>query len=78
MAYPNPTSTGYVTLDMQEQYTSLEMSVHSIIGQRIIYQTYDQPKEKLSIDLSGFSTGVYIINIVADGEPLPTQKIIRS
>lgn len=76
--YPNPTSTGYITIEVPEQYTSLEMSVHSITGQRIIHQTYDQPKERLSIDLSRFSTGVYIINMVANGEPLPAQKVIKT
>jgi len=76
--YPNPTSTGYITIDMPEQYTSLEMSVHSITGQRIIHQTYNQPQERLSVDLSSFSTGVYIINMVANGDPLPAQKVIKT
>ena len=77
-AYPNPTSTGYVTLDMAEQYSTVEISVHSISGQRIIHQTYSQPKERLSVDLSKFPTGIYIMNTIADGKRLPPQKVIRS
>lgn len=77
-AYPNPTSTGYVTLDMAEQYSTVEISVHSISGQRIIHQTYSQPKERLSVDLSKFPTGIYIMNTIADGKRLPPQKVIRT
>ncbi len=76
--YPNPTSTGYITLDMKEQYSTVEISIHSITGQRLTYQTYNQPKERLSIDLSKFSKGIYLINMVADGESLPAQKVIRN
>ena len=78
MVFPNPTSTGYITINMPKQYTTLELSVHSITGQRLIHQTFNQPKERLSVDLSRFSTGIYLINMVADGEPLPAQKVIRS
>jgi len=63
---------------MPEQYVTLEMSVHSITGERFIKQTYDQPNERVILDLSRFPTGIYIMNTIADGKRLSAQKVIRS
>jgi len=75
--YPNPSSTGYFNLDLLESYDAVDISVVSITGQVVLSTSYSHPNNKISIDLSRFSTGIYIVNTIADGERLAAQKIIR-
>lgn len=76
--YPNPSSNGIFQLKLTEDYNEVKISVANISG-RIIQNTRHQKfGEKLTIDLSQFSTGIYIVNIVADGKKLEAIKAIRS
>jgi len=76
--YPNPSSTGYFNLDLLENYNTVDISVVSITGQIVWSSSLSHPNNTINIDLSGFSKGIYTINMVADGEPLPAQKLIRN
>jgi len=76
--YPNPSTNGIFQLKLTEQYNEVRISVANISGQTIQNSTHQKFGEKLSIDLSQFSTGIYIINIIADGKRLEAIKAIRS
>ncbi|WP_111685250.1 carboxypeptidase-like regulatory domain-containing protein [Winogradskyella tangerina] len=75
--YPNPSSNGIFKLKLYEDYDAIKISVVNISGQIINKFTYQKFGEDLTIDLSQCAQGFYIINIVADGEPLQAIKAIR-
>ena len=75
--YPNPTS-GLVNLDIE--LTTL-MDVHTRVmdmGGRIIFEL-DRPNAltlKEQFDLSTHPTGLYIIQVVADGKPYYAKLMV--
>ncbi|MEP0264961.1 carboxypeptidase-like regulatory domain-containing protein [Dokdonia sp.] len=75
--YPNPSSDGIFNLKMANSYKEVQVFVTTILGQQIQSRTYQKTQGVISLDLSPFRTGVYLINFIADGEQLPTQKAIR-
>lgn len=76
--YPNPSSSGIFQLKLNEDYNEVKISVANISGQTILNTKHQKFGEKLTIDLSEFSTGIYIINVIADGQYLEAFKAIRS
>lgn len=76
--YPNPSSNGIFQLKLVEDYDEVKISVANISGQTIQNSIHQKLGNKLNIDLSEFATGIYIINIIADGEHLEAIKAIRS
>ncbi len=76
--FPNPSSNGMFQLKLTENYNKVEISIANISGRIIQNSTYQKFGEIGSIDLSHFSTGIYIVNIIADGKRLATLRAIRS
>ena len=77
VVFPNPSSNGYFNLNLSASYETIDISVSSITGQIVHSQSYISTSNQISIDLSRYPTGIYIINTMADGKRLPTQKVIR-
>ncbi|MBC3847465.1 carboxypeptidase-like regulatory domain-containing protein [Winogradskyella echinorum] len=76
--YPNPSSNGIFQLMFVEDYNDVKISIANMSGQTIQNSTHQKFGEKLSVDLSEHSAGIYIINIVADGKRLKAVKAIKS
>jgi len=76
--YPNPSANGIFQLKLKEEYNEVNILVSNINGQTIQNSNHQKVGEKLTIDLSEVATGIYIINISADGNLLKAFKAIRS
>tara|TARA_Y200000002_G_C22601191_1_gene629633 strand:- start:448 stop:942 length:495 start_codon:yes stop_codon:yes gene_type:complete len=77
-AYPNPTKDIFnISLDMDvNDFSGLTYSIHSPQGQLIITDTLKT--NPFSIDISGFSTGVYFIYIYSNLNQTKLIKIIKN
>lgn len=69
LIYPNPTS-GKVRVDADN---IIEIKVMNIVGQNVA--TYNVNADSCEIDMSGFDTGMYFVN-VKTGNEIVTKKII--
>lgn len=76
--FPNPSLNGIFQLKLNEDYKEIKISISNISGRIIKNSTYQKIGEKVTIDLSQFSTGIYIVNIIADGKRLEPIKAVRS
>jgi len=75
--FPNPSSGGIFNLKMPTLYKEVQVIVSNLLGQQVLTKTYQNANANIIIDLTSVNTGIYLINILADGERLPTQKAIR-
>lgn len=75
--FPNPSSDGNFQLKLTEDYDKVEISIANMSGRIIQNLTYQKFGEKVTINLSQFSTGIYIVNIIADGKRLEPIKAIN-
>ncbi|MDN3676460.1 T9SS type A sorting domain-containing protein [Flavobacterium paronense] len=71
--YPNPTD-GYLNIELKQVYTEIDIKVFDIKG-REVYNQNNQNTDKTEIHL-GFASGMYFVNITADGKSC-THKIIK-
>ncbi|CAM1340687.1 T9SS type A sorting domain-containing protein [Tenacibaculum amylolyticum] len=69
--YPNPASS-YINLDVRVNDVSLD--VYSILGQKFLSKKIHTTNE--TIDISKFSTGIYLFKFHREGEIIKTRKII--
>ncbi len=70
--YPNP-ATGYVRLAV-DSYDGYSYDIYDSSSRLVSSKTITS-KNQL-IDLAGFSTGIYIINVVSEGNVVASQKIV--
>ena len=75
--YPNPSSDGVFHLAMTNSHKEVQIIVTNLLGQNVQSKTFQNTNSSITLDLSSVKTGVYLINMIADGERLPTQKAIR-
>ena len=76
--YPNPSSNGIFNLKLSEDYDEVKITVANMSGQIVKSLGYKKFGNQKQIDLSQFSTGIYIINIIADGKDLESIKAVRN
>jgi hypothetical protein len=70
--YPNP-SNGKVNVYSKEKNKDLSVRVYNSIGQSVLEQSISANGSAI-LDLTGFSTGIYIVNI-SDGTTVETQRV---
>ena len=75
--FPNPSSNGLFQLSLIEDYGNIQIQVNTISGQLVKINSYQNINKKVTIDLSQFPSGIYLVNIIADGKRLETKKAIR-
>lgn len=56
LVYPNPTN-GEITFEISEQMN--EITIYDIVGKIVMYQKFDEPVSKYSIDMKSMIDGVY-------------------
>ncbi|MUU77839.1 carboxypeptidase-like regulatory domain-containing protein [Winogradskyella endarachnes] len=76
--FPNPSSNGIFQLELNDNYENLEISIANMSGRVIQNSSYQELDKNVVIDLSQFSSGIYIINIIAEGKRLEPIRAIRN
>ena len=77
-AFPNPTSSGYFDILLNETFHKVSVTISSMTGQIIGSKTTYDINQLKNLDISSYSPGVYVVNIIADGKPLKPLKVIKS
>lgn len=70
--YPNP-SNGKVNVYSKDKSKSLNIEVYNSVGQSVLIKTVSANSTAV-LDLSGFGTGMYIVNI-SNGTTVETQRV---
>jgi len=68
--YPNP-SEGRFVVEFPVMLSAVEadwkLSVYNSIGELVLSESYRNPKERMTIDLSDYSNGIYVVQMNIDG-----------
>ncbi len=73
-AYPNPTS-GNITVTLEAtQDLSYKVSVTDLLGQEVLF--FDAVNSNSTFDATLDHAGFYFINLIKDGQPVITKKLI--
>lgn len=73
--YPNPTTTGQVTVDFSSlENADYQVQVTNILGQTL--QTANIANGQSTIQLNTTNKGVYLIALMKEGEMLTTKKLV--
>ena len=75
--YPNPSARGIFKIHLDRKYKSIAITVSSITGQVVLSNSYQNSRSEITINLSQYPPGVYIVNIIADEKRLATKKAVR-
>lgn len=75
--YPNPSRNGIFQLKLLSDYNKVEIQAHNISGKLIKTIVVKPNNKNIKLDLSSYPSGMYIINIIADGKRLSPKKAIR-
>lgn len=75
--FPNPSSNGIFQLKLVEDYDEVKISITNMSGRIIQNSPHQKLSKKVTIDLSQFSTGIYVVNILADGKRLEPIKAVK-
>ena len=74
--FPNPSKNGNFQLKLLTDYKKVEIQAYNISGNLIKTKVGTPYNRILQVDLSSFPSGIYIINIIADGKRLMPKKAI--
>ncbi len=75
--YPNPSPSGQYTIKFPKPYKTVSYNIITITGQLIQTQNVNLNSSDLTVDLSSFSAGIYLIQVEADGERLRTLRVLK-
>lgn len=76
LIYPNPSSNGIFSLDLNEENSDASVCVYNLSG-KLIYENTNLNDRQTDIDLSGFGEGVFFLQLTKDGS-VSTKKIVVS
>ena len=72
--FPNPTN-GNTTINLSAtQDLSYQVSVTDILGKQVMF--FDSVKSNSTLDLELSSAGFYFVNLIKEGQPVITKKLI--
>ncbi len=74
LVYPNPTNN---KLNVETLDSLKEVSISDFTG-KVVFYNKDVRNKKLSIDISMFSSGLYIVKVVLDNGEIVSKKIIKN
>lgn len=73
--FPNPTETGETTLFVSAtENLAYEVAISDILGRQIQY--FNEVKSNTSIDLNLNHSGMYIVNLIKEGQVIISKKIV--
>ncbi|MFS4482286.1 carboxypeptidase-like regulatory domain-containing protein [Hyunsoonleella sp. 2307UL5-6] len=74
--YPNPSKTGRFQLKLMDDYKNVNIEAFNISGKLVKAITVKPQHKILNIDLSIFPSGLYIINVSANGQQIAAKKAV--
>jgi len=74
VVYPNPFS-GSLQVNLGSDVNTFDMAVYNCIGQ-VVYRQKDV-ENNATIDLHQLKEGMYFIQLLVDGEPVVSKKIMK-
>ncbi|GAB4009135.1 hypothetical protein GCM10028808_16700 [Spirosoma migulaei] len=75
--YPNPSTTGTITIETIENLKNADVDVFSLSGQKLFSTQVPILDERKSIDLSGLSQGIYLVRVRSAGFDVSRRIIIN-
>ena len=69
--YPNPVSTGKITVSSKSTIEK-DITIFDVLGKKVLQATFTSAKE---LNVSGISPGIYIIKF-REGDATETRKLI--
>ena len=75
LSYPNPVNT-YLTIENVKQ-TIEKISIYDVLGNTLFTNSILQDDEKLNIDFTSFSKGIYVLEIENKNHSISRKKIIK-
>lgn len=74
--YPNPSQTGKFQIKFFQDYAATKVQVFNSSGQLVKTISAKPQNKKLGVDLSAYSSGIYLVAISASGKHIATKKTI--
>ena len=74
--FPNPTTSGTITLKNTTQTTLNSLVIMNITGQVMITLDISETVNERTIDVSNLSSGIYLVQITSEGDQVATKKLI--
>ena len=75
--FPNP-ATDFVNINLSAlNFKNAELKIFDASGRMVFDRNYTSENKTIKIDVSNFKTGIYIINIISDGEKRSEKLIIK-
>ena len=71
--YPNPTA-GFITIDLEETKSNINLSLTNAIGQVILTESY-KSNNYINLEIDA-PKGLYFLQLESDGDVI-TKKIIK-
>ncbi|SOD88155.1 T9SS type A sorting domain-containing protein [Spirosoma fluviale] len=75
--YPNPSSTGSITIETIEDLANANVDVFSLSGQKLFSSQVPSFNERKAIDLTGLGQGVYLVRVRSAGFDVSRRIIIN-
>jgi hypothetical protein len=77
-AYPNPSSTGNVTFETLDNVTISEFKLLNGVGQNVLLPTVFSGPNKIQLNTSKLSPGVYHASMLMNGKSISIQILISN
>lgn len=75
--FPNPAPNGVFNINAIEGVNISEIKVSNMAGQVVKYQSYSKSENIVSVDLSSFASGVYLIQVLSNGIHIETKRALK-
>jgi|SRR5690554_657332 len=77
IVYPNPVSdVANINIDLKAKSGEFTLIVKDILGQEITKESVQAGVNKMQLDMSGYSKGIYFVSLMNQQEVLKTKKLI--
>lgn len=74
--YPNPTKNKNVTLNINNNYKQLIVSIKNSIGATLNTKLYQNNNHTILLNTTSLASGIYFVEVIVDGTKYNTEKLI--
>lgn len=64
--YPNPSTNGFITVNIPAKMEGFNISVSNMLGQKVLTENYKQFKGKISVATNSLDKGLYFVTIESE------------
>ena len=72
--YPNPASSGKITLTAEAALSSYDVIVSDLVGRKVSEEKIPAGQSTLTFSLE--ATGMYLVTLIRDGQAMATKKLV--